>query len=294
MGEPRKWKKYYNLPEIVKIRELIKETYSNKLRFIEESHQYFLGDVEFDCVSHMVDKWSSVDEEAMLDNCTKKAQNPKYPNYKYHGMTKEEIKAQWDEISNEATTFGTKVHAFGESMFYYMIGQDENILPECKDLFDETGPKPSCPQEEAIVKFWDDIPECIIPVLAETKVFNTVKAPYAGTFDILFYYYDEEHPEQSGLMIFDYKTNKSLASDYARNTDQKMLFPFNDLYEESLSHYYLQLGLYQYPMEQLGLKVIGRRLIWVRPDATYNKINVPYMVNRIKDALGIQDDTTVF
>lgn len=205
MAEPRKWKKYYNLPEIERIRKLIKDSYSNKLQFIEESHQYFLDGVEFTCVSDMVTKWSSIDEEAMLDNCAQKAMNPRYPNYKYHGMTKDEIKAQWDEIKNKACTFGTSVHAFGESMFYYMAGQDDKILPECKDKFDENGPKPSCPQEEAIVKFWNDIPETIIPVLAETKVFNTNTAPYAGTFDILFYYYNEKNPEKSGLMIFDYK-----------------------------------------------------------------------------------------
>lgn len=625
MSEPRKWKEYYNLPEVVRIRELIKEAYSNKLQFIEESHQYFLDGVEFTCVSNMVDKWSSVDEEAMLENCAKKAQNPRYPNYKYHGMTKEEIKALWDKISTDATTFGTSVHAFGESMFYYMVGEDDKILPECKDKFDETGPKPSCPQEEAIVKFWNDIPENIIPVLAETKVFNTNVAPYAGTFDILFYYYNKEDNNKSGLMVFDYKgldvntpiltstgwktmgtinegdivydcdgnettvlhtsevhnnpcykivldnkdeviadhehrwvvnfwrnpkkktskvmtteeiyvfmqthtnrkdtinipripmnmpigtkqelpidpyvlgvwlgdgaaacgmitnmydgifeeikrrgyevgndvsgggcgkatsrtilglvtelrklkllnnkhipyaylsasyeqkmdllkgimdsdgyfnakrkrfvlattkenqrdfcvellsslgikstvvkakkycngkifdgydicficqdypflvrkvdiilpktdkhsfkniikiepvetvptrcievdspthtflfgkgmtvthnTNKALTSEYARNTDQKMLYPFNDLYEESLSHYFLQLGLYQYPIEQLGLKVIGRRLIWVKPDGEYDKVQVPYMVGRIKNALGINDDITEF
>ena len=294
MAEPRKWKKYYNLPEIERIRKLIKDSYSNKLQFIEESHQYFLDGVEFTCVSDMVAKWSSVDEEAMLDNCAQKAMNPRYPNYKYHGMTKEEIKAQWDEIKNKACTFGTSVHAFGESMFYYMSGQDDKILPECKDKFDENGPKPSCPQEEAIVKFWNDIPESIIPVLAETKVFNTNTAPYAGTFDILFYYYNEKNLEKNGLILGDYKTNYSLSNDYARSIGQMMNYPFNDLYEESLSHYYLQLSFYQYPMEQLGLKVIGRRLIHVKDDGTYDKVKVPNMVGRIKEALDIKDDISEF
>jgi len=288
----RKWGKYYDLPELVKIRQDIKSAYSDKLKFIEESHQYFLDGVEYICVSNVVERWSSTDEEAMLEGCAKKAQI--YPDYKYYGMSKDEIKTLWDSISKKACDFGTECHAFGESMFYYMIGEDDKILPECKHKFNENGPQPSCPHEEAIVKFWNDIPENIVPVLAETRVFNTNTFPYAGTFDILFYYYCEEDKNKSGLMIFDYKTNVSLEGDYARSKGQMMCYPFNDLYEENLSHYYLQLGLYQYPIEQLGYHVIGRRLIWLKPDGNYEKRNVPFMVDRIKKALDINDDITVF
>lgn len=289
MNKPRRWKDTYNHPEVVRIRELIKNAYSNKLKFIEESHQYFLDGVEFQCVSDVVHQWSSIDEEAMLENCAKKAMNPNLPNYKYHGMTKEEIKKLWDEISNKATSFGTECHAFGESMFYYMVGEDENILPECRHKFDENGPKPTCPQEEAIVQFWNDLPDSYIPVLAETRVFNTNEYPYAGTFDILFYYLDEENPEKSGLILADYKTNASLTNSYAIDKDERMLYPFNDLIEQNLSHYLLQIGLYQHPLEQLGLKIVGRRLIWLKHEGGYEKVPLPDMTKRIREALNIKE-----
>ena len=44
--------------------------------------------------------------------------------------------------------------------------------PECMDKFKNGLPCPTNPHEEAIVKFWDDLPENYVPVLAETKVFN--------------------------------------------------------------------------------------------------------------------------
>ncbi len=201
--EPRKWKTYYNLPEIVEIRDKIIDSYSNKLTFIEETHQYFIGDTEFDCVSNIVDRWSSVDEEAMLEKCAVKAL--KYPGYKYFGMTKEEIAAQWKRISDDACSLGTLVHAFGEGCFYWYTGQDDKIPEEVRGKFDNNGPKPTNKHEEAVVKFWNDIPENFVPVLAETKVFNTNGTPYAGTFDILFYYVDEKKTENSGLLILDYK-----------------------------------------------------------------------------------------
>ena len=284
--EPRKWKTYYNLPEIVEIRDKIIDSYSNKLTFIEETHQYFIGDTEFDCVSNIVDRWSSADEEAMLEKCAVKAL--KYPGYKYFGMTKEEIAAQWKRISDDACSFGTLVHAFGEGCFYWYTGQDDKIPEEARSKFDISGPKPTNKHEEAVVKFWNDIPENFVPVLADTKVFNTDGTPYAGTFDILFYYVDEKKSENSGLLILDYKTNNSLTNDYSRNTGNMMLPPFNDLYEESYGHYQLQFCLYQIPIENLGYKIIGRRLIWLKPDGTYEKIKMPDLTKRIRESLNIK------
>jgi len=200
-----KWEKYYNLPEIQKIREKIIETYTNKLVFEEGPHKYYLDGVEYISVSEVTHKYKPIDSEQMAENCVNKWKRDQDPSYKYYGMSKEEILAQWKVKSDHACEFGTNVHAFGESMFYYMTGHPEEILPDCKTQFDENGPHPSNPQEEAIVKFWDDLPENFVPVLAETKVFNRNGTQYAGTFDILFYYVEYPESPKNGLVIFDYK-----------------------------------------------------------------------------------------
>jgi hypothetical protein len=49
----------------------------------------------------------------------------------------------------------------------------------------------------------------------------------------------------------------------------------------------LQLGCYQVPLENLGYKVIARRLIWVRPDGTYEKVKIDPISDRIRNALNI-------
>jgi hypothetical protein len=160
----------------------------------------------------------------MAENCVKKWQRDQDPSYKYYGLTKEEILAQWAVKSGNACEYGTEVHAFGESMFYHMIGESEKILPECKDKFIDGIPCPSNPHEEAIVKFWNDLPETFVPVLAETKVFNRNGTPYAGTFDILFYYVDEKNPWKSGLVIFDYKTNEDIYKNFRQQQILLLLF----------------------------------------------------------------------
>lgn len=274
------------MPEIEKVRKLIIDTYSNKLKFIEETHQYFLGDVEFDCVSHIVDKWCSINEEEMLEKCAIKAL--KYPDYKYFGMTKDEISALWKQSADEACRFGTSVHLFGEGCFYWFTGQDDMIPEGVRSQFTENGPKPTNKHEEAVLRFWNDLPENFVPVLSETKVFNIEGTPYAGTFDILFYYVYEVGSDKNGLILMDYKTNASLTNDYARGTNGMMLSPFNDLYEESLSHYYLQFCLYQVPIEDLGFRVIGRRLIWLKSDGNYEKIKTPDISNRLRKTLNIK------
>lgn len=288
MAKSRKWGDLYNLPEIVAIREKILTEYSNRLTFIEESHQYFLGDEEYNCVSNIIAKWSSVDEEAMLDNCARKAMDPKYPDYKYHGMTRDEIKALWDSISKEACDYGTLCHAFGESCFYWYAGEDEKILPECKHKFGPDGPIPETPEEEAILKFWDDLPDNFIGIIPEVRLINFEgNTKYAGTTDILFYYYDKDHPENNGVVIFDWKTNKDL---YKNFKEEKMLWPFNYLLEMPHSHYVLQLNLYQLCLENIGIKVLGRRLIWVRPDGTYDKIKLPDIVDKFREIFDINKE----
>ena len=279
-----KWSKYYDLPEIQEIREKIVETYTNKLIFLEGPHEYYLDGVQYMCVSDVTHKYKPITGEQMAENCVKKWQKDQDPSYKYYGLTKEEILAQWAVKSGHACEFGTEVHAFGESMFYYMIGEPEKILPECADKFRDGIPRPTSLHEEAVVKFWEDIPETFVPVLAETKVFNRNGTPYAGTFDILFYYVDEKNPQKSGLVIFDYKTNEDL---YKNFRGQKLLWPFNDMLDMSYSYYTLQLGCYQVPLENLGYKVVGRRLIWLRPDGTYDSIKVNGVSDRIREALDI-------
>ena len=276
-----RWKKYYDLPEIVRIRENIVNSYSNKLKFIEETHQYFLDGVEYDCVSHVTHKYNPFDQEKVANETYLRAKNN--PNSKYYGKTVKQIIKEWEDHSADACEKGTNVHAFGESMFYYLTGTGE-ILDECKDAFKDGVPSPRNKKEEAVLKFWNDLPENMIPVLAETKVFNKIGTPYAGTFDILFYYLDTKCPEKSGLVIFDYKTNADL---YKNFNLQTMLAPFDDYLDQPIGYYRLQLALYQIPIEYLGYKVVGRRLIWLKEDGEYDKVKIPDLTDRLRRELKI-------
>lgn len=284
MPDRGKWKKYYDLPEIQEIRNRIRQEYAEKIVFLEGPHEYYIDGESYPSVSEVTHRYKPVDSEQMAENCVKKWKREQDRNYKYFGMSKEEILAEWAEKSGHACEFGTEVHAFGESMFYFMTGNYDGILPECSHKFTGMKPCPTNKQEEAVLRFWDDLPYNFVPVLAETKVFNRNGTRYCGTFDLLIYYVDEERPEKSGLVIFDYKTNEDLYKNYRGQT---LLWPFQDMLDQNVSYYTLQLGLYQIPLENLGYKVIARRLIWVRPDGTYENVRIKDISEKMRYVLDI-------
>lgn len=285
-----KWSKYYNLPEIVEIRERIRTEYAEKIVFLEEPHEYYIDGEPYPSVSEVTHRYKPVGSEQMAENCVRKWKREQDRNYRYYGMTKEEILAVWAEKSGRACDFGTEVHAFGESMFYYSTGEYDRILPECRNKFIGMKPSPTNGQEEAVLKFWDDLPSNFVPVLAETKVFNRNGTRYCGTFDLLIYYVDEANPEKSGLVIFDYKTNEDIYKNYGGQT---LLWPFQDMLDQSASYYTLQLGLYQIPLENLGYKVIARRLIWLRPDGTYENVKIGNISEKMRYILDIPPSSEI-
>jgi hypothetical protein len=265
-----KWDGIWDRPKYQEMRKKITESFKG-LTFVEEGHKYFLGDKEFTCVSNVTHRF-----QEHFDSHTK-AQETFERNFnnersKYYRMTAAEIEKAWAENSKQACEHGSERHEFGESCYWYMTGQYDRILPAFKDrLTKDGGFEARFPKEEATVKFWEDLPVCFVPIAVENITYNKT-LNYSGTFDMLFYYdaeLDGKSPEKSGFVIFDYKTNKDL---YKNFMGKKLLPPFDELLDMPCSLYKLQLSLYELNLEQLGFKVIARRLIWLKPDGEYDKI----------------------
>lgn len=268
-----KWDGIWDRPKYQEMRDKITEAFKG-LTFIEEGHRYFLGDKEFTCVSNVTHMFQEhTDWHARAVHIAERDFNN--PDSKYYRMTSDDIEAAWEENSRKACEHGSERHEFGESCYWYMTGQWDRILPAFKDrLTEDGGFEAIYPKEEATVRFWEDLPVCIVPIAVENITYNKT-LNYSGTFDMLFYYdaeLDGKTPEKSGLVIFDYKTNKDL---YKNFMEKKLLPPFEELLDRPLSLYELQLSLYQLNLEQIaGFKVHreGRKLIWLKPSGEYQKI----------------------
>lgn len=277
--------KIENEPQIVtEIRHKILETFKD-LQFFEEGHKYLLNGKSLPSVSSIAHKFQApFDEELQATLYAEK-----------HGGTKDEWLKQWHYKSFKATSCGTAVHAFGESLGWVLNGHNELIVPEVLPHFHAESNQlaPWHPKEEAIVKFMNDLPKSYHLVLNEARVYSGLnpdenknpKEQYCGTFDMLYWYDGEGDESKSGLVILDYKTNASLYKEYSREKGKMFFPPFEDLYDESLSSYILQLSCYQIPLEDIGLKVLGRKIIWLKPDGEYEKISLPNVTEKLRKVL---------
>lgn len=261
---------------IQEIKDKINNELSSKISFVEDTHTYYYGDVVVPSVSEMTHRYKPVTSEMMAENCVARWKTENNRSYKYYGMSKDEILEMWEAKSKVSCDFGTKVHSFGEGMFYYKTGQYDKIPEDVKHKFATGVPVPENGHEAAVVTFWNSINSDFVPVLAETRVFNDKGEKYAGTFDILFKYKDQ------GLAIFDYKTNEDL---YKCFKESRLLPPFESFYDMDISYYTLQLSHYQIPLENIGLPVVGRYILWLKPTGNVDCISVNDVTKDIRKLL---------
>ena len=274
-GEPK---------EVTEIRNKILKEFKD-LEFIEEGHKYFLNGVQLPSVSEVTHKFCQYpfDTEAQAIAYAER-----------HGETPQHWIDKWKFKNLKATTTGTLVHSYGESLGWLRNGHPEFITEEnkCKFIKDKNWLIPTRPKEEAILKFYNELHPNLHFVLAETKVYTgknkqltNLKQDYCGTFDILFYYKDENDSSKDGCVIMDYKTNAELKKSFSRENGKFLLPPFGDFYEESLSYYTAQLSCYQIPLEDIGLKVIARRIVWLKDNGDYELIPLQDVTNRLRQVL---------
>ena len=275
-GEPK---------EVTEIRNKILNEFKD-LQFIEDGHKYYLNGVQLPSVSEVTHKFKiEEDFNIIAERYAEK-----------HGETPQYWLDKWKFNNLRATTSGTLVHSYGESLGWLRNGHPELITEEnkCKYIKDKNWLIPTRPKEEAVLKFWDEVfkDENTYFVLAETKVYSgknkeltNLQQDYAGTFDLLWYYKHPKDESKSGLIILDYKTNASLTSDFSRNMGKFFTEPFGEMYDEALSSYKLQLSAYQIPLEDIGLKVIGRIIIWLKEDGDYELIPIDDYTERLRNAL---------
>lgn len=101
----------------------------------------------------------------------------------------------------------------------------------------------------------------------------------------MLYYRDGSDGKPEGFVLMDYKTNQSLTSAYSRDHSKMLLPPFGDLYEEPLGDYTIQLSLYALMLEDIGINVLDRVLVWLKDDGTYETHSLPDVSDRLRKVL---------
>lgn len=263
------WKETCNLPEVKAIRDKVKDSFKD-LVFDEGPHQYYLNGKNVRSVSKTIDLFVvPFDSWGQAQSCYEKYYDD--PTSPYYHMTPKEIKKSWDDNNRNANDQGTLAHAFGENAMHYMVGDYDAMDPMFKERIVDGKYYAKDGFEEAIVKFWNDLPDEYVPVMVESRVYATCGTDhpvYAGTFDLLMY---STVPGKEGLVIFDYKTNKDL---YKNFKEKKLKLPFEKMLDHPKNHYELQQALYENALNEIGLKVKGKRLVWIKNDGSYTIVKM--------------------
>lgn len=284
MNQPKEMYVVPGEPALVaEVRERVLSEFED-LEFYKEGHRYVLHGEQLPSVSNVTHRFirEPFDEQWQAMRYAKK-----------HGETPDYWIQQWRQNSFRATTLGTKTHAYGESLGYLKAGMPERI---CPSILSQYMPEyrflaPIHPKEEAVLKFMNEMPKSMHLVLNEARVYSgrnpsperNLKERLAGTFDML-YYNDGTDGKPEGFIILDYKTNANLQNDYNRKYGKMLREPFNCMPEEDLSLYSIQLSLYALMLQDVGISIIARCIVWLK-DSEYEIIPVPDLTETLRQTL---------
>ena len=100
----------------------------------------------------------------------------------------------------------------------------------------------------------------------------------------MLYYNDGSDGQPEGFVILDYKTNSNLQNDYNRKFGRVLREPFADMTEEDLSLYTIQLSLYALMLQDIGIPIIDRRIIWLK-ECEYEVVPLQDLTEKLRHTL---------
>ena len=211
--------------------EQLKESFAD-LRFEDQGHMYFREDTQLPSVTGVIKNFYKPFDPSIAKFVAK-----------HKGITAEELQAQWKEAGRVAIELGNRVHEYAEDLGAYYKGFSRGI--RAPQDFKELG----------IYQFYQGLDKSrYILVAIELRIYHPERG-YAGTADAIFY-----DKERDGLIIVDWKTNKTL---FKNSKKSKMLGPFTHLEDNKFNHYQVQLSLYRMALESKGYNVVDHWIVWV-------------------------------
>jgi hypothetical protein len=239
----------------------------SSIKFQEAGHIYYVKrEKGYKSVTTLVhDAFEKFNANKVIDNMMK---SPNWPNNKYYGKTKEEIKLMWKENGIEAAKMGTAMHA----MFEYYYNQ---IKPEVIQSYEGTK------EHEYFMNFVRDHDDELTPYRTEWNVYHE-DYKIAGSIDMIFM------NEDGTLSIYDWKRCKAIEkfNGFGKNCLVKGLSHISDT---NYWHYTFQLNIYKFILEsKYGFQVKDLHLVVIHPDNSfqnYEKIKLPFIQNDVKTLL---------
>lgn len=201
--------------------------------------------------------------------------------------SQQQVLDEWAATAKEGTDLGSMVHEWIED---YYNGKNppmpESLTTEEDQFFADLGIGDSIDIAERardrINKFLQLHEERLHKLDAKEQEFRIFSRKWgiAGTLDILFHL-------NGKFYVGDWKTNKKFTTDdHPDGRRQKMLYPFDDLWDNSLNGYSLQISTYRLMLqEEAGFETDGGFLVWLGPDEKPQLYKTLDLRDRLKEWL---------
>lgn len=271
-----------NLKEIsLEIKDILeKRRQELELNFIEEKHIYLMKDVDgvvksnFPSVSKLIKKFhKAFDAEGMSLRMSKG--DPEAARL---------LQEQWRKAGDLSTNMGSRVHFELESD---LIGKYDNYKEVRRPIFeiDEEQQRKSDSMIGAGKQFIDLMHERGAILLDTEIVLGDPELQYTGQPDKTWLMMNKEKTD-FGFVITDWKSNQPKNFEVHHYTG-KMFSPFNDVHDNALGHYNLQLPFYGRLLNKMlqgskysDKKLLGSVIVLLKEDGTFMEYRVAPEVQR--------------
>lgn len=266
-----------NLEKIAKdIRKVLDEKREElNLEFLEETHIYSMKDVD----GNLKKDWPSVSK--VIKNFYIPFDSEGIAEKKSQGdpIEKSRLLKEWSDAGTYATNIGSRTHYFLEKKSIEMFGLNKNVRQpffEC----DYTQIIKSDSMITAGTDFLNLMKERNALLLDTELILGDPELGYTGTPDKVWLLENKNKTEPI-FLITDYKSNKP-KNFVVNQFTKKMKEPFNDINDNALGHYFLQLPFYGKLLlkmlkgtEYENISLAGGIIVLLKEDGKFEEFRVP-------------------
>jgi len=269
--------------DLYKIRDEINEIIKQKqqelnLTFDEESHTYTMMDKE----GNLKSDWPSVSKVMKLFYTEFDSDGIAEKKAKGDPMEKMRLLNEWSAAGTYSTNMGSRVHYFLEKKSCEMFGLDKEVREPIFEVdFEQTikGDSMINAGEEYLYLMKERE-----GLLLDTEiVLGSNELGYVGQPDKKWLFFNKDKTEV-GIVVTDWKTNRKKNFE-ANHFTKKMKYPFNDLDDTALGHYFTQLPFYgKLFLDMLkgskyeNIKLFGCVVVHLSDDGKYEEYRIPKRV----------------
>ncbi len=248
----------------MKLKKLNSHPRDELIEFDEKPHKYYVKDFEDDFISvttFIHNFFPKFNADQIID---KMMSSRNWPKSKYFGLSKEEIKQEWEDNKNLAAHDGTIMH---KDIELYL--NDIEVINNSKEF-------------QFFLDFIKDH-NYLIPYRTEWEVFDE-DLYLAGSIDMCF-----TKKGSDEIIIYDWKRSKDIKED---NLYESGFYPISHLPNANYWHYSLQLNIYKRILEKkYNKKVSEMYLLWLHPNNdSYKRIEVVDLSKEVEDLLNIRKE----